>query len=199
MEPTNPYAPSEPANPYAPPMADVNLVAGGAPSDAEAIRREHIKHEASLRSFGGLYLFGGVGMLLLALSFVAMATGGNEEPAVGWVATGVSLALAAAYSWVGAGLRRLDRRVRLGASLLAAISLLSFPIGTLLGGYLLYLIHGAKGQIVFGEAYPGIVAATRHIKRPTSLLTWGLLGAFILLGILLVILTVKDATQVLQY
>ena len=57
-------------NPYAPPQAAVDYVAE-ATSEAESIRREHIKHEASIRSIGVLYyLSGGVMAIASARSTI---------------------------------------------------------------------------------------------------------------------------------
>ena len=186
----------DPTNPYAPPTAEVGPGAD-APTDALAIRQEYIKHEASLRSFGGLYLFGGVSFLFVTVAVLPLLLS-DEGFEGGWAILGLSIPLSLSYFWVGSGLRRLDPGVRLWASLLAALGSLSFPIGTLMGGYLLYLLHGAKGKVVFGDGYPQIVAATSHLKRPTSVLTWGFLGAFVLFVIIVVVMTYRDMSQLLS-
>ena len=53
-------------NPYAAPAAPVADV--GANAEAEAIRRAHISHEASVKAVGLLYYLGGVGVTLERLT-----------------------------------------------------------------------------------------------------------------------------------
>ena len=56
-------------NPYAPPTAEVADITGSDPQ-AETIRREHIKHEASIKSVGIIYYLGGTLMGGLAILFM---------------------------------------------------------------------------------------------------------------------------------
>lgn len=66
------------------------------------------------------------------------------------------------------------------------IGLSSIPVGTLINGYILFLIFGKKGKLVFSERYQEIIAATPHIKHRTSKAVWIVLGivlAVIVLGI----------------
>ena len=91
----------------------------GVPNDsaAEEIRREHLKHEAAVRSVGSLYLLGGcvsslyaVGWLFgLAQTAKKMDSHGAVIAIVGTV---ILLALTAGYFWIGIGLRKLKRRAR---------------------------------------------------------------------------------------
>jgi hypothetical protein len=70
---------------------------------------------------------------------------------------------------------------------LAAIGLLGVPFGTLINGYILYLLLSHKGQRIFAADYPEIVAATPHIKYRTSAAVWVLLGlvALLIVGLLM--------------
>jgi hypothetical protein len=72
---------------------------------------------------------------------------------------------------------------RVAAIVFAGIGLLGFPIGTLINGYILYLLLSQKGRRIFQPDYAHIVAATPEVKYRTSIVVWIILGIF-LLGIL---------------
>lgn len=165
-------------NPYAPPTAEVADITGGDP-EAEAIRREHIKHEASIRSVGILYYLGGVLMALAAILFV-----------FGFASTSIAIGFAGIYAVlallslaVGYELRALKPWARIAAIVFAVIGLLGFPLGTLINGYILYLLLSQKGRRIFQPDYLHIVAATPEVKYRTSVIVWIVLGV-ILLGII---------------
>jgi hypothetical protein len=184
-----------PLNPYAPPGAE-DIQA--APSDdlarAEAIRREHIKHEASIKSVGCLHIFGGALMLLAGLGAIFGAAmsggrgGGSEMFIVAVVYLGIgSLSFASGY-----GLRTLKPWSRILSSILCAIGLIGFPIGTLLNAYFLYLILSAKGQTILSEEYKYVVTATPHVKY-TSWVAIILLILLLVGGVALVGLSMSRA------
>lgn len=154
----------------------------------DEIRQKYISHEASIRSIGLLYFLATCFSLLAGIaSFFA-----GEAASIG---VGVFLILmAVVYWWVGSKLRKLDPGARTPATILAAIGLLGFPIGTLINGYFLYLLQSAKGAYVFSEEYRGIVAATPHIKYRTSALVW-LILALAILGLVGMIVAIALRTQ----
>ena len=155
------------------------------PDSAESVRREHLSHEASVRSIGLLFYMAAA-IILVAVAPLIFAGHQTTVPArIG--ASLLLLAFVPLYVWIGMGLRRLDPRVRLGATLLAAIGLLSIPIGTLINGYILYLLHSARGKRVFSEEYRAVMAATPHIRYRTSRVV---IGLAILLVVLLAVLVV---------
>lgn len=182
-----------------PPLAPAvgGIGAAGRPSEAEdlalveAIRREHLKHEASIQGIGSLYYLGGVVLALSALGMLfasfAPAKSDASGPALGATVAVLCGILSALQFWVGRGLRGLKPRVVMPATIFSVIGLLSFPIGTIINIYVLSLLHGAKGKVVFGEGYSDIVAATPHIRYRTPvwvivfalLLVLGLIGAII--------------------
>jgi hypothetical protein len=167
------------ANPYAPPMAPVADVSS-ADSHAEAIRREHIKHEASVRSIGGLYLFGGVLGTLGGIALLASTMGVDEQRAI-VVAAGAAYVLFSVLSLVvGLGLRKLQPWTRIATIAFSCFGLLAIPIGTLINGYILYLMVAAKGKRIFTPDYAAIIAATPHIKYRTSLVLWIAVGLLFL-------------------
>jgi len=168
---------------YAPPTADL------APrTDADVVRERFIGHEREVRSVGSLYLLGAgliglMGFLMLAATAV--------DPRVGAEIFGmmlVYLAIATLNGWVGLGLRRLDPRVRGAAGLMSGFGLLFFPVGTLIHGWILYLIFCQKGTKVFSEEYREVIAATPHVRPPGTSLVAVLLGLLLLGGLVVAVM-----------
>ncbi len=156
-------------NPYAAPeVTDADRVLSGLEHDYELIRRKHLKHEVSVQSIGVLYYLSGVIVgFAAAISAVGLSSEGESS---------VFLAVSFLYGLVavicfalGSGLRKLRRGVRLPVGIFAAIGLLGFPIGTLINGYILYLVFSKKGQYVFSDEYRDVIDSTPHIKYRTSL------------------------------
>src|SRR5690606_39569288 len=80
-------------------------------------------------------------------------------------------------------LRALKPWARIAGIVMAILGLFGFPIGTLINGYILYLLLSQKGRRIFQPDYAHIVAATPEVKCRTSIVVWIILGIF-LLGIL---------------
>lgn len=164
-------------NPYAAP-ADTAFTSGsaGSGSEAEAIRRQYLKHEASIKSIGTLYMIGAVILIPLALfligaSVFAMLT----RQQLGPVESGFGIVFGAIYAVLGSlqlalaiGLRRLRTWARWGATAFATIGLVGFPVGTLISIFILYLLLSKKGAYVFSAPYQQVMAATPHVKYRTS-------------------------------
>jgi len=167
-------------NPYAAPAARVEDV--GANSEAEAIRRAHISHEASIKAVDFLYYLGGVGVTVAALASLGASSGG-----AGAVITVLLVVLGVGQLLAGWGVRALRSWGRTVGCVLSAIGLHGFPIGTLINGYILYLFLSKKGRTIFTPAYQDVIAATPHVKYRTSVLVWiflALLIGLILFGVL---------------
>ncbi|HWH68961.1 MAG TPA: DUF4339 domain-containing protein [Candidatus Sulfotelmatobacter sp.] len=145
-------------------------------SGAEQIRKDHIKHEASIKSVGVLYFLGAT-ILLLASVGMFVPSGKAEAPWMGVLFLGLS----AVQIWAGLGLRRLQPWARIPSGILSGVGLLGFPLGTLINGYILYLLFSKKGATVFSEGYKQVIAETPHIKYRTSIVIWILLGLVLLL------------------
>jgi uncharacterized Tic20 family protein len=167
------------------PLALQRLKEGGAASTAvEEMRKEYLKHEASIKSVGILYYLGGGAVVLLGLVGLFAAVKDSQAPIVIAVFPALLLfLLGAGQLWVGTGLRRLKKWARIPSGILSGIGLLGFPLGTLINGYILYLIFSQKGKTVFSEEYQAVIEQTPHIKYRTSILVW------ILLGLVLVLIT----------
>ena len=164
-------------NPYETPRTDSPTISNS--TEFEEIRRNYIKHEASVKSVGLLYWLGGV--LLLFAALAGLVSSGES----GMLAsTGFSLfllVLAILQFWIGRGLRKLKRWSRIPAGIMSGIGLLGFPVGTLVNCYILYLICGKKGSFVFSTSYAEIIQETPHVKYKTSKAIWIILLAFVLL------------------
>lgn len=154
------------------------------PTSFAELRRTHIKHEASVRSIGILYFFGA---LFLVTAGIAGAMTDNESSAAVRIAVAALLVgIGVIQFWVGIGLRGLKPWARLPTGILSGIGLLGFPIGTLINGYILYLVFSKKGATVFSPEYRDVIIATPDIKYKTSKIIWILLGLLIfLLGLAL--------------
>jgi hypothetical protein len=175
------------ANPYAPPRANVEDVSQ-AGSEAEEIRQEHIKHEASVRSIGILYYLSG-GLMCFAGLGVLAAYLATRQAALMLIASPIYLVFGVLFLFVGRGVRKLRSWARTTSIVLAAIGLLGFPLGTLLNAYILYLMLARKGKRIFEDDYQDIVEATPHIKYRTSLVVWIVLGVLLLaiIGIIIAV------------
>lgn len=173
-------------NPYAAPIA----APGEAPplSDVDQIRKDHIAHEASVKSLGGLYFLGALGLAMIVV-IVGFAVFSRERPLtlVPMAVMAVGTVLSIVHFWISGGIRRLQPWAKTAATVLAAIGLLAFPVGTIINAYVLYLLLSAKGSMVFSERYQEVIVATPHIRYKTSPLIYALLG-LIVLGIVAAIL-----------
>lgn len=169
-----------PHNPYQTPAAEVDDVADSTDPQAESIRKEHLNHEASIRAVGALYYLSTLG--ILAAGLIPFFTGPSpDEDRVTLFITGVLLlAMAAGFFMVARGLRNLRPWTRIPTVLLSVLGLLGFPVGTLINGYIIWLILSKKGRLVLSPEYAAIVAATPHIKYRTSIVIWILLGLIVL-------------------
>ena len=170
-------------NPYSAPTAAVEDVTPGVDAYAEATRREHIDHEASIQSIGLLYYFGGFSLAVAALVSLFGALDGLVR--LGMLA--LLAVLAVLMFAMGRGLRALKPGIRIPAIVFAAIGLLGFPVGTLINAYVLYLLLSKKGRMILSPEYADIVAATPHIKYQTSWVVRIFLG-LIIVGVLAAIL-----------
>jgi len=170
---------SNAANPYAPPAARVDDVSTN--PEAEAIRKAHISHEASIKAVGLLYYLAGVVLVIAGISFLTEL--GDLER----VASGLFfIAIAVVQLFAGWGVRALRKWGRIVGCVLSALGLLGFPIGTIINAYILYLFLSKKGRTVFSPEYQDVIAATPHVKYKTSILVWiflALLLALIGLGV----------------
>lgn len=152
-----------------------------APSAVEQLRKDHLKHEASVQSVGILYYLGGGALTVGGIIGFAAAASRTDVAAV--VISAFLLLMGIGQILIGTGLRRLRPWARVPAAILSGIGLLGFPIGTIINAYILYLILCAKGKMVFSQEYRAVIDQTPHIKYRTSLVVW---VVFILLVLLII-------------
>lgn len=96
-------------------------------------------------------------------------------------------AISVLYVFIARGLWQLRPWARIVATVLSAIGLIGFPLGTIISAYFLYLLQSKKAAMVFSEDYKRVIAATPHVKYKTSLIAWVLLGLLVALVIVVVI------------
>jgi len=154
--------------------------------DAPGQRRRHLTHETSLRSAGLLHILSGLLVAAVGLSGFWLRYLGNFRWRLPYNPGYWSLALlpvAGMFVWAGVSLYRLRSSARVSAGLLSTLSLWVFPVGTLVHGYILYLIFSAKGRFVLSPAYQMIRELTPEIRYRTSPVIWiGLALVVALLG-----------------
>lgn len=178
---------------YTPPASTL----AGAPeliplSDAERVRNTHIDHEAAIRSIGVLYILTGT-ILLAPIASLPLAVNAEPDAATDFLIGGALIGtMAGVYLALGFGVRRLAVWSRVPTCLLSLLSLLAFPLGTLLGGYVLYLFLCEKGRFVLTERYAAVVDLTPHIKRRTGLVVKLAVGLLIASGISLALVALLD-------
>lgn len=157
-------------------------------SDAEVVRREHLNTEASIKSVGILYFLGGCALLVGGISTLGNLGEMDGVASLGeQAAVGLILAMGIAQFIVGFAVRKLKPWSRIGVGILSGIGLIGFPVGTLISGYILFLVFGKKGKMVFSEPYKEIIAATPHVKYKTSKVVWIILGIIVALVVLAIV------------
>ncbi len=171
-------------NPYASPLfssrAAVDL------SSPDAVRNKYLKHEASVKSVGLLYLLGGTVSLILSLVYIGMGAGvvtlsGAELSRRMLIVVGiVFFAMSIVQLYSGISIRKLGSAGRIIITVFSVIGLLGVPVGTLISGFILYLLWSQKGNFVFTSEYQEVIKATPHIKYKTSIVVWILLGLLLL-------------------
>jgi hypothetical protein len=188
-------------NPYAPGVVQKKHVH----SEVEAIRHKHLSHEASIKSVGFLYLLGGAIGLLIGTSYVIPGISIMSSPqrmgqmsmqsygAVFMIVGVIVFLLGVAQMAVGSGFRRLALWSKIPGAILAAIGMLLFPIGTLINGYVLYLLLSAKGSMVFSPEYKEVIFQTPHMKYKTSIVVWVFVGLLALLFVIAIVAALFNA------
>jgi hypothetical protein len=175
---------NEPAfNPYAAPQSNLTNTA---PTEVEVARRLLLKHEASVKSIGSLYLLGGAVILFSGFASLTL-------PISEWYIPAILIGLGCLEIWLALGLRRLKRAVRIPTMILSGLGLIGFPIGTIISAYILYLLGSQKGVQVFSDEYAQVIAATPHIKYRSSIL------AVILIIIFAVLIITVAATYLSRH
>jgi hypothetical protein len=152
----------------------------GQNSEAEAIRLAHISHETSIKGIGTLYYLAAL-IAILGTAAAVYSASRNKPTFVAMAAVLVLFGLlAAGFFAMGRGLRRLRPWVRVPTIVLAGLGMLGFPLGTLINGYIFWLVLSKKGQLILSPEYAAIVEATPDVKYRTPLHVWIILGLIVL-------------------
>ena len=169
------------ADAYQPPAANLEFATHAA-TDAVAIRQAHIGHERQLKAVGLLF---GLGAVAMTLSLVAIVIPGLSRASEGANNAGMIIGMAA---FIGAlvvvlgalayGYRTLSPWVKYVGTPVSILGLLGIPIGTLIHGYILYLIWCEKGRRVLSDDYAAIIRATPDVRYKRTV------GDSIALGVL---------------
>jgi hypothetical protein len=192
-EPVTNFLSGVPAAVAPPPVA--------ATAGAEATRLAYLSHEQNVRSIGTYFYFNGA--LLLFFAVIVLVCGvisfaGGQQNAISSMVVlaveGVIFGLLGALTlWSAGRFRRLDRSAVVPGTIIAAIGLLSIPIGTIISGFILYLIYSEKGRYVFSDPYHSVVSATPQITWKTALWVKILVGLFILIFVSVVAISILIA------
>lgn len=158
-------------------------------SSVEAFRRKHLSHEASVKSIALLYSIGavvgflsGIGMLMESIAALNESNPTVVANAVTILAiSSLVLFISLAQIILAFGLRRLKSWAKIPTIVLSTIGLVLIPIGTLVNGYILYLVISERGKVVFSDEYKEVIRQTPHIKYRTSIVVWIFLALLLLL------------------
>lgn len=165
-------------NPYAAPQSQILQ---SSTSD-EAIRREHLNTEATIKSVGTLYYLGAALVLLAGAFSIVDAIKSNDQERIEQLVGGIFfVVLGIGQGFVAFGLRRLRAWARVPTVILCCLGLLGFPIGTLISIYILVKVLGKQGKFVMTDEYQRIIAVTPHIQRKTSIVVIILLVLLVLI------------------
>lgn len=165
-------------NPYAAPQSQILQ---SSTSD-EAIRREHINTEATIKSVGTLYYLGAALVFVAGAYSIIDATQSKDKEWIEQLVGGVFFViLGIGQGFVAFGLRRLRAWARVPTVIFSCLGLLGFPIGTLISIYILVKLLGKQGKFVMTDEYQRIIAATPHIQRKTSIVVIILLVLLVLI------------------
>ena len=156
------------------------------------IRKEHIEHEASVRGIALLYYFSSFFFIILASALLLPWLLAGPVPGASLLGALIVVAfvigLAALSAIEARGIRRLKRWSRAPATVVACIGLLGVPLGTLMNGYILYLLHSEKGKVIFSPEYQQVVLQTPEVRYKTPLVLWILL--ILLISLFLMVMVV---------
>ena len=137
---------------------------------ADEVRRQFLKHEASVKSIGYLYYLGAFALIVIGSAGLvgagAAGLGANMISSIFLVLLGIG------QFFVGTGLHKLKGWARIPTIILSGIGLIGFPIGTIINAYILYLVLSKKGKMVFSDEYRAVIEQTPHIKYRTSIVVW---------------------------
>ena len=160
---------SQEANPYSAPLIMEDRATTGF-NELERLRLEHLSHEAALKAVGSLFLIASMGisalMTIFTIEFVQEELINNDETFVlaYWM-------LVPIFSYVGMRMRRLDPEIRRPVIIAGVLMLLAFPLGTVIGPCVLYMVCCKKGKRILSHRYTNVRFQTPRFQYRTKLST----------------------------
>lgn len=155
--------------------------------NARYIRVEHLPTERRIKFLGSIFLAVGLGWMCFSFLWILVGLVGSptefgvNERVFGRDSKILGLPMpifvrAATLTigilsflggwlqrWIGSRIRKFQKRAVIPASILIFPYLLVFPIGTLIGAYILTLFYGEKGKYIFSDDYKKIIQATPEL------------------------------------
>ena len=129
------------------------------------LRKRHRGRERSIRAIAIPYWVAGLICIVAGIS-LAVA---HRVSFVSLIVLSLSLPLFA----VGYGLRKLHPAAKIPVAIVSCVGLVMLiPLGTLINGYILFLIFSEKGKVVFSAAYREAIEATPDLDDRTSPWVW---------------------------
>jgi hypothetical protein len=149
-------------NPYASPQIDTSQTADiGSDDEWVSLRRRFLTHETWTRRAGAFYLMCGIFSAVLALMFITDSPDRGFFPSTKVAA--VFAAIAVAFIYAGWALWSLRGRVRFLVGILSGFGLLLSPLGTIVNGFILYLVFSAAGRYILSPDYAAVVRQTPQL------------------------------------
>ena len=156
-------------NPYSTPTVPV-VKATKESSQLEKTRLEHLSHEAALQAVGSLFVITSMIisslMVIFTLEFLDEELVNNERTFIlsYWV-------LVPIFLYIGIKLRRLDYSIRNTVIAAGVLMLFAFPVGSVIGPFVLYIVCCKKGSFILSERYTNIRYQTPRLQYETKLFT----------------------------
>ena len=156
-------------NPYSAPSGAIGRSSRDH-SELESVRLEYLSHEAALKAVGSLFLI--ISALVSSLMTIFTSKFLNEELLNNertfvlsyWVLVPISL-------YIGIKMRRLDHSIRNTVVIAGALMMFAFPLGTVVGPGVLYVVCCKKGKFILSQRYANIRYRTPGIHYETKLFT----------------------------
>ncbi|MBI4821867.1 MAG: hypothetical protein HY791_36750 [Deltaproteobacteria bacterium] len=140
-------------------------------------RESYLVHEVRIKVIALFQLLSITNVPSGILRIVSGLTSNDLSSTISGILT---LAFGVVLVWSGLLLWRLERRGAMMASILSTLSLLVFPLGTVVGAYILWVFHSKKGRVVLSPEYQKVVELTPHLSstRPAVIRVAAFLGFF---------------------
>lgn len=160
-------------------------------SDPVSIREAHIRHERLLKSAALLFGLGAlVSLFVLGTSAYLVATAPDAPPSLVPMMLLFTVVLAVCGT-LAYGYRTLKPWVKYVGTPVSCIGLLGVPVGTLLHGYILYLVWCEQGRRILQPDYAAIIRSTPQVRYKATTgdkVAMALLAALILGGVAMILL-----------